>query len=232
VSAIRLARRRADGVSAGFIGTVIAHAAAVGILLFIGREPKSLGTVYAVKLIAAPATPPDARHAAPEAIPRPPERTAPIKTASKSAKTVPVPAKTTPRPRQQEDAAKATATTEKPNPGETPSTGTHVANVETPGAEFPYPDYLERIVNEIYRRWQRPAGSNALRAQIQFTILRDGTIKEIRVLARSRSYSFDLGAQGAIEAAGNARAFGPLPEGFPSDALQIALWFLPRGAQP
>ena len=52
------------------------------------------------------------------------------------------------------------------------------------------------------------------------------------MVSRSRSYSFDLGAQGAIEAAGNAKAFGPLPEGFPSDALQIALWFLPRGAQP
>ena len=212
----------------GFVGTLLAHAIAVGFFVYLAREPKSLGTVYAVKLIAAPATPPEVQHAAPEAIPRPPERTAPIKPPTKSAKTVPVPAKTTPQPKR-EAAAKTTASTEKPNPGETPSTGTHVANVETPGADFPYPEYLERIVNEIYRRWQRPAGSNALRAQIQFTILRDGTVKEIRVVARSRSYSFDLGAQGAIEAAGNAKAFGPLPEGFPSDALQIALWFMPRG---
>jgi TonB family protein len=67
---------------------------------------------------------------------------------------------------------------------------------------------------------------------VQFTILRDGTVKEIRILSRSRSYSFDLGAQGAVEAAGNAKAFGPLPEGFPSDALQIALWFLPSGGNP
>ena len=228
MSAIRLARRRPEGLSAGFAGTLLAHAAVVGFFVFLARAPKSLGTVYAVKLVAAPATPPAVKHAAPEAIPRPPERTAPIKPATKSAKTVPVPDKSTPRPKQTEAPAKSTATTEKPNPGETPSTGTHVANVETPGADFPYPDYLERIVNEIYRRWQRPAGSNALRAQIQFTILRDGTVQEIRVVARSRSYSFDLGAQGAIEAAGNAKAFGPLPEGFPSDALQIALWFMPR----
>lgn len=227
MSAIRLARRRPEGISVGLAGTLLAHAVAVGFFLYQARAPRSLGTVYAVKLIAAPATPPDVRHAAPEAIPRPPERTAPVKPATKTAKTVPVPAKTTPQPRT-EAPAKTTASTERPNPGETPSTGTHVANVETPGAEFPYPEYLERIVNEIYRRWQRPAGSNALRAQIQFTILRDGTVKEIRVVARSRSYSFDLGAQGAIEAAGNAKAFGPLPEGFPSDALQIALWFLPR----
>ena len=230
MSAIRLARR-SEGLSAGFVGTLLAHGAAVAVFLFLAREPKSMGTVYAVKLIAAPATPPEVQHAAPEAIPRPPERTAPIKPATKSAKTVPVPAKTTPQPKQ-EAAAKTTASTEKPNPGETPSTGTHVANVETPGAVFPFPEYLERIVNEIYRRWQRPAGSNALQAQIQFTILRDGTVKEIRVVSRSRSYSFDLGAQGAIEAAGNAKAFGPLPEGFPNDALQIALWFVPRTPTP
>jgi len=214
------------------MGTLLAHGAAVGLFLFLAREPKSMGTVYAVKLIAAPATPPEVQHAAPEAIPRPPEQTAPIKPPTRTAKPIPVPPKTTPQPRQQEAAAKTTASTEKPNPGETPSTGTHVANVETPGADFPYPEYLERIVNEIYRRWQRPAGSTALRAQIQFTILRDGTVKEIRVLSRSRSYSFDLGAQGAIEAAGNAKAFGPLPEGFPNDALQIALWFMPRIPTP
>jgi len=232
VSAIRLARRGSDGLSAGFMGTLLAHGAAVGLFLFLAREPKSMGTVYAVKLIAAPATPPEVQHAAPEAIPRPPEQTAPIKPPTRTAKPSPGPPKTTPQPRQQEAAAKTTASTEKPNPGETPSTGTHVANVETPGADFPYPEYLERIVNEIYRRWQRPAGSTALRAQIQFTILRDGTVKEIRVLSRSRSYSFDLGAQGAIEAAGNAKAFGPLPEGFPNDALQIALWFMPRIPTP
>lgn len=228
MSAIRLAPRRAEGLSAGFAGAVLAHAAAIGVLLLLAREPRSLGTVYAVKLIAAPAAPTEVKHAAPEAIPRPPERTAPIKPATKSAKAVPVPAKSVPQPKR-EAPAKATASTERPNPGETPSTGSAVANVETPGQEFPYPQYLERIVNEIYRRWQRPAGSPALRAQVQFTILRDGTVTAIRIVQRSRSYSFDLGAQGAVEAAGNAKAFGPLPEGFPSEALQIALWFLPRG---
>jgi len=231
VSAIRLAPRRPEGLPAGFAGTFLAHASVLGLLFLFSRQPRSLGTVYAVKLIAAPAEPTEVKHAAPEAIPRPPERTAPIKPVAKSAKTVPVPAKSTPQPRR-EAPAKATASTERPNPGETPSTGNAVANVETPGQEFPYPQYLERIVNEIYRRWQRPPGSPALRTQVQFTILRDGTVTEIRILSRSRSYSFDLGAQGAVEAAGNAKAFGPLPEGFQSEALQIALWFLPRSGTP
>ena len=70
MSAIRLGPRRAEGISAGFVGTLLAHAAAVGLLVLLARDPKSLGTVYAVKLIAAPATPPEVKHAAPEAIPR------------------------------------------------------------------------------------------------------------------------------------------------------------------
>ena len=129
------------------------------------------------------------------------------------------------------EATPQTATANRPMPGETPSTGTDVANVSTPGADFPFPAYLQTIVNEIYRRWQRPAGSPALRTEITFLIMRDGTVKDIRVATRSRSFSFDLGAQGAVEAAANARAFGPLPEGFPSDVLQISLWFVPRGGQ-
>jgi protein TonB len=230
MTAWRATRTRQGGVAAGFSGTLFAHGLAVALFLLLTRSTVPLGTVYAVKLVAAPAAPPETRRAAPEAIPRPPERTAPVKPPTKAAKTVPVPPRNVPQPKR-EAAANNTATTERPNPGETPSTGTHVANVETPGQEFPYPDYLERIVNEIYRRWQRPAGNTSLRTQVQFSIQRDGTVKEIRIVARSRSYSFDLGAQGAVEAAANARAFGPLPEGFKSDVLEIALWFVPRGAQ-
>jgi outer membrane biosynthesis protein TonB len=214
---------------AGFTGSLLAHGLAVAGFILVTHQPAALGTVYAVKLVAAPAAPPQTRRAAPEAIPRPQERTAPVKPPTRTAKPAPVPPKSVPQPKR--EAAAQTASTERPNPGETPSTGTHVANVETPGQEFPYPEYLERIVNEIYRRWQRPLGTTALRTQVQFSIGRDGTVKEIRIVSRSRSYSFDLGAQGAVEAAANSRAFGPLPEGFKSDVLQIALWFvpLPRG---
>lgn len=219
-------RQRPGGAGAGFTGTLVAHGLAVAFFVLLTRAPASMGTVYAVKLVAAPATTPETRRPAPEAVPRPPERTAPVKPPTKT-KPLPVPPRTTPQPRQ--EAPVQTATTERPNPGETPSTGTHVANVETPGAEFPYPQYLERIVNEIYRRWNRPAGTPALRTQIQFSIMRDGTVREIRIVSKSRSFSFDLGAQGAVEAAATARAFGPLPEGFKSDVLQIALWFVPRG---
>jgi outer membrane biosynthesis protein TonB len=220
----RAYRKRPEGLGAGFTGSLLAHGLVVAAFILVTRQPASLGTVYAVKLVAAPAAPPETRRAAPEATPRPQERTAPVKPPTRTARQAP-PTKATPN--RQTEAPPETRSTERPNPGETPSTGTHVANVETPGAQFPYPEYLERIVNEIYRRWQRPIGTSALRTQIQFAISRDGTVRGIRVVNRSRSYSFDLGAQGAVEAAANARAFGPLPEGFKSDVLEIALWFVP-----
>ena len=37
----------------------------------------------------------------------------------------------------------------------------------------------------------------------------------------------DLKAQGAVEAAGNARAFGPLPAGWPADVLPVSIIFKP-----
>jgi hypothetical protein len=43
----------------------------------------------------------------------------------------------------------------------------------------------------------------------------------------SGSYGFDVEARGAVEAAGAAGAFGPLPEGFMDDALTIIFEFDP-----
>lgn len=227
MSGWRAIRKRPEGIAAGFTGSLLAHGLVVLALVVLTRQVAPIGVVYAVKLVAAPAAPPEARRSAPEAAPRPPqpqERTAPVKPPTRTAKMT-TPTKAAPTRKTEE--APQTASNERPNPGETPSTGTHVANVETPGAEFPYPEYLERIVNEIYRRWQRPVGTTALRTQIQFAISRDGRVSGIRIVNRSRSFSFDLGAQGAVEAAANARAFGPLPEGFKTDVLEIALWFVP-----
>ena len=224
-----MALRRRDDMWAGVAGTVLVHGLAIlAVLMAVVRRETIQGTVYAVNLVAAPAT--TASAPAVEATPRPPapvERTAPINPPRRTAKVAPSPPASRPVPKS--EAAPRTSAVQ-PMPGET-GTGSDIANVSTPGAEFPFPEYLRNIVTQIYRRWNRPAGSPALRAEISFLILRDGTVREITLVSRSRSYSFDLGAQGAVEAAANARAFGPLPEGFKTDVLQISLWFVPRGAQ-
>ena len=94
--------------------------------------------------------------------------------------------------------------------------------------QFPYPEYLRNIVQEVYRRWQRPLGNAPLKAEVSFLILRDGSVREIHLTTPSGSFSFDLSAQGAIEAAGSSRAFGPLPDGYQADVLPVSFYFTPR----
>jgi protein TonB len=114
-----------------------------------------------------------------------------------------------------------------PAPGETPSTGTDVATIKTPGLQFPFPEYLRNIVTQVYRNWDRESARQNSFAEISFLIFRDGTVRDIRFVTRSGSFAFDLGAQGAIEAAGNARSFGPLPDGWDADVLPVSFYFKP-----
>ena len=48
-----------------------------------------------------------------------------------------------------------------------------------------------------------------------------GVIGEFRFLTKSGVYAFDLEAQGAIESAGSAKAFGALPDGYVNDFLPV-----------
>jgi protein TonB len=185
--------------------------------------------VYAVQLVAAPAANPEARPA-PEVVERPAaERPAPTVTRkppprrTSVAKEAPPPA---PKSSEREPAPRTTSA-EQPLPGVQPSTGTDVATVSLPGVAFPYPEYLRNIVSEVYRRWHRPVGETPLQAEIMFFIGRDGSISNLQFIRRSGSFAFDLEAQGAIEAAGNAKAFGALPDGYPADMLPVSFFFNP-----
>lgn len=212
----------------GLAGTLLVHGAFLGVLLLGVRPPHPLPPVYAVQLVAAPAV--QQTRKAPEAVERPVEPPpAPVKTRAtkKPAVPTPKPAPVT-APKKKEPAPRAKPTPQRPAPGETPGTGADVANIKTPGLTFPYPDYLANIVAQIYKRWERPVSGAALRAEVSFLILKDGSVRDIRFVQRSGNFSFDLGAQGAIEAAGNARAFGSLPDGYEADVLPVSFFFTPR----
>jgi len=112
--------------------------------------------------------------------------------------------------------------------GETPSTGTDVATVKAEGAPFSHPEYLNNIVSEVLKRWQRPVTNAPLVAEVFFLIHRDGTASDISFVRRSGSFAFDLEAQGAIEAAGRAKAFGPLPADYSGNVLPVSFFFTPR----
>jgi len=221
-------RRERSGVAAGLAGTVTVHAAII--LLFLTTvTPVDTGPpVYAVELVAAPAPPPEAKPA-PEAAPRPaPDPPVATKPPVKPTPVKPVPKPPVTKPPERTEPTPRNTPTTTPLPGETPSTGTDAVTVSTPGLAFPFPDYLRNIVQEVYRRWERPRGNSALRTEVSFLILRDGTVREIRLTRASGSFSFDLSAQGAVEAAGASGAFGPLPDGYPADVLPVAFYFTPR----
>lgn len=225
----RATGREGSGFAAGLSGTILVHAAAVA-LLWSTVEAVDVGPpVYAVELVAAPAPPPEQKPA-PEAAPRPPaEEPAPAKPPPKPPKPAPAPPKpVTPKPPAPTEANPRTTPRTAPLPGETPSTGNDAVTVSTPGLQFPYPEYLRNIVQEVYRRWERPLGNAALRAEVSFLLLRDGSVREIKLTRSSGSFSFDLSAQGAIEAAGTNRSFGPLPDGYPADVLPVSFYFTPR----
>lgn len=219
------------GKAAGMIGTVLVHAAAVAFLFTQAQHGTPSPPVYAVELLAAPAPAPQKRLAR-EAVPTPPppEKPAPVKPEPKPkpVKTAPVPEpKRPPETEPNREPPPKTQAPVTPAPGETPSTGTDVTTIKTPGLQFPYPEYLRNIVNQVYQRWDREGAREGAFAEVSFMILRDGSVRDIRFVTRSGSFSFDLGAQGAVEAAGNAHAFGPLPDGWEADVLPVSFYFKP-----
>lgn len=220
------ARMREPELGIALVGTLGLHTVLVVFLFLLSNQPEPLiSTTYRVNLVAAPAVPPT-RRVATEAVAQPTPRTVPTRSQT-TRRTTPAP---TQRAVPETEAAPKVANPVEPLPGETPSTGRNIANVKIEGIPFPFPEYLENITEQIYRRWSRPSLTNvALSAEVGFNIHRDGTVTGLMMIASSRNYSFDLEAMGAVEAAANAKAFGPLPEGFIGDMLPVSFFFSPRG---
>ncbi len=231
-------RRKAPDVAAGAAGTALIHLGTLALVVVGLKTPAPMAPVYAVELVAAPLPAPN-RRPAPEAVSRPAEQPDPGPPVAAPAKATPTPSPKAPdkpkptapaadaSPEKREPAPRAESKVA-PAPGEAPSTGSDAVNIKTPGLQFAYPEYLRNIVAQVYRRWDRPGGNQSLRAEVSFFILRDGSVRDIRFVTPSGNFSFDLSAQGAIEASGNARAFGPLPDGYEADVLPVSFFFTPR----
>ena len=114
------------------------------------------------------------------------------------------------------------------NPDPKSLVGGEGLDVHMEGEEFPYPEYLENIITQLnrYFRWN---GAPNLETKVGFEIMRDGTVRRIRVIEKSGNINFDLEAVSAIEQAGKRGAFGPLPKGWVNDRLPVAFSFLPPG---
>jgi protein TonB len=100
--------------------------------------------------------------------------------------------------------------------------------VRSDGIEFPFPGYLNNIVRQIAINFKPRNPAARLKAEVRFLIHRDGSVSDISFIRRSGNFSFDLEAQGAVEAASSTGRFGPLPTGFPDDVLPVVFSFDPE----
>lgn len=119
--------------------------------------------------------------------------------------------------------------TEEPErePARSDESGDEAVNVQTEGMRFVDPEYANNIVRQIHRYWRPPDTSRPLSAEVVFVLDRSGKVVEVEWIRRSGNTAFDLEARGAIEAAGRAEAFGPLPEEWPADEMRIQFFFDP-----
>ena len=216
-----------NGRSLGLAGTITVHGVAVALLAAGPAARKPLPPTYTVRLVAAPAADQETRKA-PEAFDRPAEeRPAPVPAAKPPPRSSAV-SRAAPPPTQDDtrrEAAPRTTSTNQPLPGERPSTGNDVATVSTEGVAFPFPEYLQNIVSQVLRRWQRPEQSTPLEAEVSFFVHRDGSVTGLQLIHHSGNYSFDLEALGAVEEAGRRKVFGDLPAEWGSDVLFVRFYF-------
>jgi protein TonB len=231
---------------APFTLSAILHAA-VATLLFNTlkeRKPVALPPMYRVEIVAAPpgeraigevksgqakATPSVTQSSAAQSSPREaplpkakPAQKTPVRATpslAKPAKAGAPDAKAVPKPK-----------TEAPKAGGGPvgGKGTDVATVRSDGIEFPFPGYLNNIVRQIALNFKPRNADARLKAEVRFLIHRDGSVSDLTFIRRSGNFSFDLEAQGAVEAAASSRAFGPLPNGFTDDVLPVVFSFDPE----
>ena len=116
-----------------------------------------------------------------------------------------------------------------PEPARAEEVGEEIQSIRIAGDASAYPEYQQNIIRQIQRYWRPPQGARDLQAEVYFIIHRDGRVSGLDWVARSGNRTFDLVAMSAVESAGLAEAFGPLPENFPADALAVSFFFDPSG---
>lgn len=211
----------------GVAGSVVVHLVLLaGMVVVAQRANEPAPLVYAVNLVAAPAPGPAPRRAVEEATPSAPPEQAPPERARETA---PVsPPREAPRDPVRDEPQLPTKSAVAPLPNERPSTGSDQLTFRQEGLRFPYPEYLDNIVTQIRRRWVNPTGPGLrLRAEVAFTIHRDGTVTDIEYVRKSGQLLFDANALGAVERAARDGAFGPLPSGWNGEVLPISFSFTP-----
>ena len=228
---VRADRGRPPGTTVGLIGTVLVHAGAAAFAFTQVKPAKAGPPSYAVELVAAPAADPQAAAGArgrADAAAGGEAGAGQAAAQAQAGQTGPAPPTPKPPPTEtKREPPPKTAAPVTPAPGETPSTGHRRRHDQDAGPPVSLsgvpPEHRDPGLPQL---GPRVGPAEQLRRD-QLPDSRDGTVRDIRFVTRSGSFSFDLGAQGAIEAAGNARSFGPLPDGWDADVLPVSFYFKP-----
>jgi periplasmic protein TonB len=234
---LALVRRRQRPKWQAVGGSVLLHIALLGVLWYSGRqlaERLPEFRVYRVNLVSPPPqlaaaepTPATAPPSIVESQPDPPPATLQPQPQPQPEPPPPRPATETQRPTTPPAGERAAdRAPAQGNNAEPVQVGGDGVNVQLDGAAFPFPEYLQNVILQINRHF-RWSGAANLDAQVQFYILRDGSVGGIRIGRGSGDVRFDLEATSAIEQAGRRGAFGPLPRGWEPDRLWVSFRFLP-----
>jgi protein TonB len=101
-----------------------------------------------------------------------------------------------------------------------PVGGSGVTGIE--GGYFPYTIYIDRMQTLIGGHWFRPQVGPGTTTTVQFSIERDGTIRDARTESASGNGTFD---RAALRAVLEASPLPPLPFGYNGTSLGVHLTF-------
>ena len=152
-----------------------------------------------------------------------PEEEAPVIEPEPDPEPEPDSLETPPAEEEPPPAPEATATTET-----VPEDGDDEVTARIEGFRRDFPEYYERITNQIIRCF-RPPDTGLRDVVVRFLVQRDGSTADIAIVTSSGSFSFDTAAEEAIECAGQPGRLGPLPDEYRYPVLPINYTISPRG---
>jgi outer membrane biosynthesis protein TonB len=213
----------------GFIAialSVVVHAGGLGAIVASGLMARPAPVefrVYEVDMVAGDELlPPEVQQIA-SSVEEPPQEPEPEPEPEEPEQTVPSPApqREAPRPQTRPDPNAQREEVQREGVGSGDLT------IQIEGLQARYPEYYENIIRTLYRffRWNEASRPNV---EYFFYINRDGSVSDIRLIRTSGNVAFNLEAMGAIEAAGERKAFGALPGDFQGDRLPVLFSFQPR----
>jgi len=105
-----------------------------------------------------------------------------------------------------------------------PPSGTQETTDDT--RQLEYTTYLEKVKKNIVSAWKYPVeaseGKEEGKVDVEFTILKNGRMQDVRILRSSGFSSLD---REAIRAVGTASPFNPIPNQIGLDQLSIRFTF-------